>query len=167
MMRLWVLLVLLVLAIPSLQAKEIHREKSLYRNIVVKEADGRRCLLFSVQRGDRHQTCMDLQDPKRLVFPYVRMSFGGLLLNPNPARVLVIGLGGGSIPTALSELFPAAMIDVVEIDEAVVRVARQYFNFTESAHLKVKVSDARVFIKRALLLDRTYDLIILDAFTGD
>ncbi|MEJ6591109.1 MAG: fused MFS/spermidine synthase, partial [SAR86 cluster bacterium] len=44
---------------------------------------------------------------------------------------------------------------------------RQYFNFAESAHLKVKVSDARVFIKRALLQDRTYDLIILDAFTGD
>ena len=162
-----VLLALLLLVTPPLQAAEIHREKSLYRNIVVKEADGRRCLLFSVQRGDRNQTCMDLQDPKRLVFPYVRMSFGGLLLNPNPARVLVIGLGGGTIPIALAELFPAAMIDVVEIDEAVVRVARQYFNFAESAHLKVKVSDARVFIKRALLQDRTYDLIILDAFTGD
>ena len=74
-----VLLALLLLVTPPLQAAEIHREKSLYRNIVVKEADGRRCLLFSVQRGDRNQTCMDLQDPKRLVFPYVRMSFGGLL----------------------------------------------------------------------------------------
>ena len=102
MIRRWVLLTLLVLTTAPLQAAEIHREKSLYRNIVVKEADGRRCLLFSVKRGDRNQTCMDLEDPQRLVFPYVRMAFGGLLLNPDPTRVLVIGLGGGTIPTALS-----------------------------------------------------------------
>jgi spermidine synthase len=161
------ILVMLMLASATTVAIEIHQEKSLYRNIVVREADNRRCLLFTVKRGDRNQTCMDLQDPKRLVFHYVRMAFGGLLLKPDPGRILIVGLGGGSIPTALAELYPDATIDVVEIDEAVVRVARQYFNFTESKNLKVKVSDARVFIKRALLQRQTYDLIMLDAFTGD
>jgi spermidine synthase len=148
-------------------AAEIHREKSLYRNIIVKQDGQRRCLIFTVKRSDRNQTCMDLQDPKRLVFPYVRMTLGGLLLNAKPQRVLVIGLGGGSIPVALSELFPTAQIDAVEIDEAVVRVAKQFFNFAETERLKVHVSDARVFIKRALLSKTKYDLIILDAFTGD
>ena len=110
---------------------------------------------------------MDLSDPKRLVFPYVRMTLGGLLLNANPQNVLVIGLGGGSIPVALSELFPTAIIDAVEIDEAVVRVAKQFFDFAETPRLKVHVSDARVFIKRALLRKAQYDLVILDAFTGE
>ena len=81
----------LVFVAPASQAEEIHKEKSLYRNIIVREGDGRRCLLFSVKRGERSQTCMDLQDPRRLVFAYARMSLGGLLVNPNPARVLVIG----------------------------------------------------------------------------
>jgi spermidine synthase len=151
----------------TVSAAEIHREKSLYRNIIVKQDGQRRCLIFTVKRSDRNQTCIDLADPKRLVFPYVRMTLGGLLLNANPQRVLVIGLGGGSIPVALSELYPEASIDTVEIDEAVVRVAKQFFNFAETPRLKVHVSDARVFIKRALLRKVKYDLVILDAFTGD
>ncbi len=160
-------LLLLTLAPGSLFAQDIHREKSLYRNIVVKEINNRRCLVFTVKRGDRQQTCMDLSDPRRLVFPYVRMTLGGLLVNPDPKRVLVIGLGGGSIPLVLAEMFPTAHIDVVEIDEAVVKVANRYFNFQETERLKVHVADARVFTKRAALKKLSYDLIILDAFTGD
>ncbi|MFT7688181.1 MAG: spermidine synthase [Candidatus Azotimanducaceae bacterium] len=160
---------LLLLILPSslCLAKDIHQEKSLYRNIVVRETGQRRCLLFTVKRGDRNQTCIDIKNPKKLVFPYVRMTLGGLLLNHSPKDVLVIGLGGGSIPNTLSELYPEAIIDVVEIDEAVFRVAKQYFDFTETEKIKVHISDARVFIKRAGIRKQKYDLIILDAFTGD
>tara|TARA_R110002072_G_scaffold64_9_gene417 strand:- start:6610 stop:7479 length:870 start_codon:yes stop_codon:yes gene_type:complete len=154
------------LSSPTL-AEAIHQEKSLYRNIVVNESNGRRCLLFTVKRGDRNQTCLDLRNPRRLVFPYVRMTLGGLLLSPEPSKVLVIGLGGGSIPVALNEMYPEATIDVVEIDEAVVKVAKRYFNFVENEHLKVHVADARVYTKRAALQGKRYDMIILDAFTGD
>jgi spermidine synthase len=167
-MRIVLFFCFLLLAISqAASGAEIHREKSLYRNIIVKQDGQRRCLIFTLKRGDRDQTCIDLSDPQRLVFPYVRMTLGGLLLNASPQRVLVIGLGGGSIPVALSELFPTATIDAVEIDEAVVRVAKQFFDFAETPRLKVHVSDARVFIKRALLRKAQYDLVILDAFTGD
>jgi len=151
----------------QLLARDIHREKSLYRNIVVREEFGRRCLVFSAKRGDRNQTCMDLKHPQRLVFPYVRMTLGGLLVNPAPKKILVIGLGGGSIPVTLAELFPEATVDVVEIDEAVLRVARKYFDFAETDRLKVVISDGRVFVKRSILKGARYDFIVLDAFTGD
>jgi spermidine synthase len=159
----------IILILPSdlCLAKDIHQEKSLYQNIVVRETGQRRCLLFTVKRGDRNQTCFDLKNPKKLVFPYVRMTLGGLLLNSSPKDVLVIGLGGGSIPITLSELYPQARIDVVEIDVAVLRVAKQYFDFNETEKIKVHISDARVFIKRAGIKKQKYDLIILDAFTGD
>lgn len=161
------LLVLILWGPLTAHGETIHREKSLYQNIVVRESADRRCLVFAKKRGDRNQTCMDLSNPERLVFPYVRMTFAGLLVKPDPERILVVGLGGGSIPVTLNELFPDAHIDIVEIDEAVVRVAREFFQFEETPTMRVYVSDARVFVKRAGLRDNRYDFVILDAFTGD
>ena len=48
---------------------------------------------------------------------------------PAPQNVLIVGLGGGSLPRALAAMLPATHIDVVEIDPAVTRVARSYFMF--------------------------------------
>ncbi len=162
-----ILILLCALTPVSAFADVIHQEKSLYRNIEVNESGNRRCLVFAVKKGDRNQTCMDLRDPRKVVFPYARMTFAGLLANPKPESILVIGLGGGTIPTVLSELYPDAAIDVVEIDPAVVAVAKKYFNYVDSPQSSVHVVDARVFIKRAGIRGAQYDLVILDAFTGD
>jgi spermidine synthase len=162
-----ILILLCALTPVSPFADVIHQEKSLYRNIEVNESGNRRCLVFAVKKGDRNQTCMDLRDPRKVVFPYARMTFAGLLANPKPESILVIGLGGGTIPTVLGELYPDAAIDVVEIDPAVVAVAKKYFNYVDSPQSSVHVVDARVFIKRAGIRGAQYDLVILDAFTGD
>ncbi|MBT3426685.1 MAG: fused MFS/spermidine synthase [Gammaproteobacteria bacterium] len=152
----------------NLQAdKVIHEEKSLYRNIEIKEAQGRRCLVFKVKRRTSRQSCINLDRPKEVVFPYTKMTFAALLLRDKPESVLVIGLGGGTLPKTLNQLYPDATIDAVEIDSAVYRVAQQFFAFEESEQLKVSIADARVFIKRALIRKDSYDLIILDAFTGE
>jgi spermidine synthase len=162
------LIAALLVCVPSDAADNvIHKQKSLYRNIVVKESANRRCLVFAVKKGDRNQTCMDLKNPKRVVFPYARMTFAGLLVNSAPESILVIGLGGGTIPTVLAELYPDTTIDVVEIDPAVIDVARTYFNYQENAGSTVYAQDARVYIKRAGLRHKQYDMVILDAFTGD
>jgi len=79
----------------------------------------------------------------------------------------VAGLGGGTLPTALAALLPDVRIDVVEIDPAVVKVARTYFDFQENERVRVHIRDARVFVKRALQRGRQYDLVILDAYSGD
>jgi spermidine synthase len=152
----------------NLQAdKVIHKEKSLYRNIEVKEARGRRCLVFTVKRRTSRQSCINLDRPKEVVFPYTKMTFAALLLQDRPARILIVGLGGGTLPKTLNQLYPDAAIDVVEIDSAVYRVAQQFFDFEEPEQMKVSITDARVFIKRAQIRKESYDLIILDAFTGE
>ncbi len=166
-MRAILLILLVCLAALANAERVIHKEKSLYRNIEVKESNNRRCLVFAMRRRDRNQTCINLSHPDRVVFPYARMTFAGLILNPEPESILIIGLGGGTLPTVISKLFPEAIIDVVEIDEAILRVAKQFFNFVESEKVKVIVQDARVYIKRAGIRKQKYDLIILDAFTGD
>ncbi|MEC8804235.1 MAG: fused MFS/spermidine synthase [Pseudomonadota bacterium] len=148
-------------------AETIHEERSKYRDITVTEVGNRRCLLFNVHRGDRNQTCVLINDKQRLVFDYTRMSFAGLLLNDRPNSILVIGLGGGSIPLTFADLFPDARIDVVEIDEAVVNVAEEFFFFEETKNMTVFVDDGRPFIKRAGIRREKYDYIVLDAFSGD
>jgi spermidine synthase len=159
-------LLVMLYAAPAI-SETLHEERSKYRDITVTQVGDRRCLLFNVHRGDRNQTCVYVSDRDRLVFDYTRMALAGLLLNPEPERVLIIGLGGGTLPLIFADLFPTAKIDVVEIDEAVVRVAEEFFFFSETENMKVTVDDGRPFIKRAGIRAQKYDYIILDAFSGD
>lgn len=156
------------LASPRFAAAEVlHREQSLYQNILVVREPTRLCLRFSVRRQQRNQSCVDPEDGRRMVFAYTRMMMALLLLQPAPERILVAGLGGGTLPTALAALLPQAAIDVVEIDPAVVAVAERYFGFAASARLRVVVADARVFVKRALARGDSYGAVLLDAYGGD
>lgn len=153
-----------LLATPSTAVNVIHTEKSLYRNIVVYEEDGQRCMSFSQREQSARQTCKSLDDPQAFVFTYTKMMMGALYLNPHPRHVLIIGLGGGVLPTALAQMYPDAAIDVVEIDPAVVSVAREFFGFATGPKLQVIEQDGRVFVKRAGKAGSQYDLILLDAF---
>lgn len=149
-------------------ARVIYRKPSLYQNITVTDDGSRICMQFASRgRFYSQQSCQFKRDPDRLVFDYARLAFAGLMINPNPSRVLVVGLGGGSIPRTFRELFPEAKIDTVEIDPAVVEVAERYFDFEDDENLNVIVKDARVFVKQAGIMKRKYDYVVLDAFNGD
>ncbi len=154
---------------PTLLAREttLHEQRSLYSRIVVRKINDLICLQFSVRSEQRNQSCMDSRNPQHMVFSYVRMSMAALLFQPEPRTILVVGLGGGTLPTAFRELFPEAIIDIVEIDPAVVKVAEDYFDFTADEQMQVYPRDARVWTKRALGKARRYDLIVLDAFNGE
>ncbi len=156
----------LALAWPS-DARIVHEQRSLYQTILVEKLGSTVCLKFSIRRNQRNQSCIDQRRPQQMVFAYTRMMMAALLLNPSPGRVLVVGLGGGTLPTALAETYPRAVVDSVEIDPAVVEVAEQYFGFVASERLRVHVQDARAFVRRAARNDETYDLIMLDAFNSD
>ena len=110
---------------------------------------------------------MLVDDPQRLVFNYTKMLFSSLLLNPNPERILIIGLGGGTMSNALHQIYPKATITNVEIDPAVIKVARNYFTFFENDHITAIAQDGRIFVKRESIKKQQYDWIILDAFNGD
>lgn len=145
----------------------LHEERSLYRNIFVTQDGDERCLLFRARRGAGRESCKLMSDPDRLVFEYAKMMLSGLYVDPAPKRILVIGLGGGTLPSALQELAPGARMDVVELDPAVDRIARRYFGFKPTARTKVVIQDGRVFVRRAQKAKAQYDLIMLDAFESD
>ena len=152
---------------PGAAAEVIHEERSLYQNVLVTRNAGRVCLQFRVRAAQRYQSCMDERRPRRLALSYTRMMMGALLLMPEPARILIVGLGGGTLPTALAALLPAATIDVVEVDAAVAAVAERFFGFQPGPKLRVVIQDARVFGRRAAAAPERYDLIMLDAFRAE
>lgn len=144
--------------------KLLHSERSLYREVLVYEGDHQRCMCFTRKCRVGRQSCMDTRAPDRMVMNYPRMMLGSLFLNPEPRTVLIIGLGGGTLPRALQQILPQVRIDVVEIDPAVVRVAGRYFDFKANERVRVIEADGRVYVKRAIREDKRYDLIMLDAF---
>ena len=143
----------------------VHVERSALQTIVVVDTDARRCLRFGETEGALNQTCVSFAAPARLEFGYARaMVAVAMLWQPEPQRILVIGIGGGSIPMALADLLPAARIDAVDIDAAVIDVARRYFGFKPDERLRAYAEDGRAFVRRARQAGRRYDAILLDAF---
>jgi spermidine synthase len=124
-------------------------------------------MAFRARRQAGRQSCILLSAPDRMILEYSQMMLAGLYLNPRPQRVLIIGLGGGVLPTALQQMLPGARFDVVELDAAVDRSARRYFNFKPGRNMRVTISDGRVFVKRQMRSKPNYDLVILDAFEDD
>jgi len=145
----------------------LHQERSLYRNIFVTQNGDERCMLFRWPRPLGRESCRLLHEPQKLIFDYTQMMLAGLYLDPNPKRILIIGEGGGTIPSALQDMFPNTQLDVVELDKAVDGVARNYFEFKPGANTHVFIEDGRVYVKRVASQKPNYDLVLLDAFDAD
>jgi len=149
--------------VTSAQTQIVYETESEYNTIVVTEDQaGLRTLLF--ERNGARQSVVKLGDPDHIELPYIRAMLVSLALVDSPERILIVGLGGGTIPTFLHHHFPNATIDVVDIDPEVVRVARQFFGFQPDARLRVHVADGRKFIEQT---QQPYDLILLDAYGAD
>lgn len=166
----FIFLLALLCSVPG-TAAVIHTEQSLYQNILVYEREDVRCMAFKSPgaRSSPDQGCTYISPlrKKNMYFNYSAGLMASLLLNADPKRILVIGLGVGTVPSALQETVPNAFIEVVEIDEAVSRVAEDYFDYREANNLKTYITDGRVFVKEALSKSIVYDIVILDAFNGD
>lgn len=77
-------------------------------------------------------------------------------------NLLLLGLGGGSIIKSLRETFEYKnQIYAVEIDPAIIQIAKVEFGISESWNLKIIHDDAFLFTKTSR---RKYQLVIIDLF---
>src|SRR5678816_1024850 len=63
------------------------------------------------------QSAMLFSDPDALISQYTRKMMAFLLFNPNPRRIVMIGLGGGSLAKFCYRHLSRSQITVVEINE--------------------------------------------------
>ena len=109
------------------------------------------------------QSCMRLDDPHDLVLDYTRAMMGFLLLNPAPASILMIGLGGGSMLKYLHRHLPEADITAVEINQGVIDLRQDFHIPPDDDKLRIVCADGARFVAKP---PQRYDVILVDGFTG-
>lgn len=77
---------------------------------------------------------------------------------PENADVLILGLGTGTYANQCLKYFPGSSVDGVEIDAEIVRLAREYFDLSDSVN--VTIGDGRAYLANAGM----YDVIMVDAY---
>jgi spermidine synthase len=144
----------------------ISRCRDRYGEIVVADYEGMRSLYF----GDGVlQSCILLDRPEALIMDYSQAMVSALIFGKAPESVLLIGLGGCSLVNFLLRAVPRCSLDVVEIRQQVIKVAREFFLLPgPTGKLKIVCGEGQEFIRGQ---DRGgsagYDLILVDAFDDD
>lgn len=111
------------------------------------------------------QSSMRLARPNELELSYTRSMMAFLLFHEQPARVLMVGLGGGSLAKFIYHRMPWATIEVVEINPQVVTIARQSFQVPhDDARFTVVVGDGAEYMARA---GRAADVVVVDGYDGE
>ncbi len=95
---------------------------------------------------------------------YDIFALGPSLIETQPARLLVLGMGAGGSIAATRRSTPDVEVDAVEIDRKVVEAGARFFDLQlADARLRVHIADARPW----LMQDRgDYDLVHLDLYQG-
>ncbi|XP_072504730.1 eEF1A lysine and N-terminal methyltransferase isoform X2 [Notamacropus eugenii] len=92
-------------------------------------------------------------DKSFLCCEHHKAMIAGLALLKNPEMLpeaslslLVVGLGGGSLPLFIHDHFLKSHVDAVEIDPSMLEVATRWFGFTQSDRMKVHIADGLDYI---------------------
>lgn len=136
----------------------------LYRRngIEVRERGGVRTLHLD---SDTVQSAMRVDRPDMLELSYTRAMMAFLLFRPPPKRLVLVGLGGGSLAKFVYHHMPETRTTAVELDEGVIEVARIYFGLPdECARLRLVVGDGAQYVTAA---QRDIDVLLVDAYDGE
>jgi spermidine synthase len=120
---------------------------------------------MSFQRDGWHYTesRTNLREPADLPLMYSRAMTAAAIYPEKLQSILMIGLGGGSISMYFAKHIQGLKIDAVDIDPAVIELAKHYFGIRETERVRYYAADGRKFVEDA---KEQYDLILLDAYDG-
>jgi spermidine synthase len=134
-----------------------------YNDVFITKRQNQLTMSFQVKGWDYTESVINLLDPDDLPLRYAQVMTIAVLYPESSTKILMLGLGGGSISTYLGRFMPEAAITTVEVDPGVIKAAKTYFGLRESDRMRYPAGDGRVFLTRNSEL---YDLILLDAYRG-
>ena len=123
-----------------------------------------------LRRGDEtvlesSQGSFSYYHPKKLFTGYAWdcLSVSPMFSQRRKRRILLLGLGGGTVARQCRCLYPDATLDAVEVDLAVIRVARDYFHLP---HNNVRIIHADA-VRYLTLARQTFDAILDDTWLSN
>lgn len=99
--------------------------------------------------------------PDELVLGYTKAMMGFLLFHPAPARVAMIGLGGGSMAKYCLRYLPTVDFTAIEISPEVIALRSEFAIPSDNERFRVICGDGADYVRDA---SNRVDAIIVDGF---
>lgn len=145
-------LVLFVAQFKSLCAHLLRRKPFVYRR------RGTLSLHFNLWATQSEMRC---HAPNELIAPYTRTMMGFLLFKPQPQKIVMIGLGGGSLAKYCYAKLPEASIVVAEINPEVMTLRDLFRIPRNEERFQVLCEDGAALVGR---LSNCVDVLLVDGF---
>lgn len=121
--------------------------------------DGKsRFLYFNVRLM---QSEMSLKAPHDLAIRYTQKMMAFLLFQPRPKRIVLIGLGGGSLIKFCYQRMPGTQLTAVELDPNVIAFRDIFLMPPDDDRLQVLEADGAKFLEST---EKGIDALLVDAF---
>ncbi len=121
--------------------------------------DGKsRFLYFNVRLM---QSEMSLKAPHDLAIRYTQKMMAFLLFQPRPKRIVLIGLGGGSLIKFCYQRMPGTQLTAVELDPNVIAFRDTFLMPPDDDRLQVLEADGAEFLENT---EKGIDALLVDAF---
>ena len=121
--------------------------------------DGKsRFLYFNVRLM---QSEMSLKAPHDLAIRYTQKMMAFLLFQPRPKRIVLIGLGGGSLIKFCHRRMPGTHLTAVELDPDVIAFRDAFLVPPDDERLQILQADGAEYIEQA---EKGIDVLLVDAF---
>ena len=136
--------------------------------VVNRRVEGENIRYMLIGNGCESATYVDEDKKYELVVPYTKYYDLMYEANIDIRDALMIGGGGYSYPKYCVSHHLETVMDVVEIDEQITELAKEYFYLDDALRdfndkLNIINEDGKVFINTT---DKKYDAVLNDAFTG-
>lgn len=139
--------------------RKIHKAMSDFEMVEVTEMDGVRSMHLGTPTI---QSSMKVKDPYALVLAYSWGAMSSLLFKPDASKLVLVGLGGGSIAKYVWKFCPQIQQTVIELNPQVIQVARSHFFVPDDdERLQVIEGDGIAYIKQH---PGSTDWLMMDAF---
>ena len=121
--------------------------------------DGKsRFLYFNVRLM---QSEMSLKTPHDLAIRYTQKMMGFLLFQPRPKRIVLIGLGGGSLIKFCHRRMPGTQLTAVELDPNVIAFRDAFMVPPDDERLQIIEADGAEYLENT---EKGIDALLVDAF---
>ena len=110
------------------------------------------------------QSRMLRADPERLILDYTRSMMGFLLFQPNPERIGMIGLGGGSLAKYCRRKLPESDFTAIELLPEIIALRDEFGIPEDASHFRIICADGAEYVRDK---NEIFDVLLIDGFDKD